>query len=179
MSSTEAPPPYSTLGLLCLLLRQHISRAKTDLMSASMTTPMYGVLQSIRALLELDWVRSASGKRWGPVLGELIEICQRLSEVVSPVVCSSSPEGFLLEGAPDDGLTEGALDEGSLTKGTEVGNLSEGSAQSLLLCCWHTMKEVSLLLSHLVQTFGAVMESGVPILTHNQVCLISHKVWLA
>ena len=50
-----------------------------------------------------------------------------------------------------------------------------GNAQSLLLCCWHSMKEISLLLGYLVEHAPLETdqaESGV--LTLEQVCLDSY-----
>lgn len=122
---------------------------------------MYGVLQSIRAVLETKATTPSSAENWGPVLGRLIELCLCLSELVSPVVCSSSPEGFLPEG-------EGR----GVGMSAEIDSSSVGSAQSLLLCCWHTMKEVSLLLGHLVEHFNVVSQVGVAtkqLLTQQQV----------
>ena len=129
-----------------------------------MLAPIYGVLQSIRTLLELDWVSSTapSGQIWSPVLRELVEACRRVSEVVSPVVCSSSPEGFLLDATPPDGMS-------SEPEVVTESSSSVGNAQSLLLCCWHSMKEVSLLLGYIVDRFGSVVEAGVPLLALEQV----------
>ena len=159
------PPPLTTLKLLSVLLNQHISLAERDLMRASMSAPMYGVLASIRALLELKVVSSASVKHWGAIMRELVDLCKSLSEIVSPVVCSSSPEGFLPEGLPEQAGSGLSM----LSSDSSAG----ASAQSLLLCSWHTMKEVSLLLSYLVEKFGAAVEAGAPVLTQEQVmCLV-------
>ena len=40
------PPSLITLTLLCGLLNQHVGVSSSDLLTASMTAPMYGVLQS-------------------------------------------------------------------------------------------------------------------------------------
>lgn len=136
-----------------------------------MAAPMYGVLQSIRAILELKWVASvdACDDSWTRTLGQLVEICKCLSELVSPVVCSSSPEGFLPEAllASTSGLMAAKTDGPSSSSSS-----SSGNAQSLLLCCWHTMKEVSLLLGHLVENFTEVVDQTPPLLTHEQVHLL-------
>ena len=97
-------------------------------------------------------------------LGSLVRVCKVLSDLVSPVVCSSSPEGFL----PAD--PSSSRDVSVLPVEGEEGR---GNAQSLLLCCWHTMKEVSLLLGVLVRQFGvsvgAKEATAAPLLSHKQV----------
>lgn len=162
VSLSEVPPTIVTLNLLCHLLHEHVTVAKDNLVAASMTAPMYGVLQGIRAVFELlsdDSLASGNGSDLGQILAMLVETCKCLSELVSPVVCSSSPEGFLPETA--EASSEMAEMSGSFP----------GSAQSLLLCCWHTMKEVSLLLGLLVEHFYTRRSggSGVPLLSHDQV----------
>lgn len=162
-SLSEVPPTIVTLNLLCHLLHEHVTVAKDNLVVASMTAPMYGILQGIRAVFELlsdDSLAGWNGSDLGQILATLVETCKFLSELVSPVVCSSSPEGF--------------LPETSAKASSEMAEMSgsfPGSAQSLLLCCWHTMKEVSLLLGLLVEHFYTRRsgESGVPLLTHDQV----------
>ena len=261
----EDSPQHSlvTVNLLCSLLHKHITTAKADLVRASMTAPMYGVVQSICAVLETRAAASSVDEIWGPVFGRLVELCQCLSDLVSPVVCSSSPEGFLPEGDGGTGVATqahcpSALNEafeitqrdgavhssskgggvpsavygssvvsgesdtvqsssvgiGSPRMATEIHGLSVGSAtsgvsavvhnssmggggevdrtssvggggsgvpavhgssaggaQSLLLCCWHTMKEVSLLLGHLVEHSSIAVGAGVmkELLTPHQV----------
>ena len=168
------PPFFVTLSLLCGLLSRHIAASESDLLAASMTAPMYGILQSIRAIFEQEPASTLESCRehLRETLGRLVETCRVLSEVVSPVVCSSSPEGFLPD-APRGGvsrlLEEEKEEEG---EGVESDRGIGGNAQSLLLCCWHTMKEVSLLLGLLVQHFSVPMEdqlSPPPLLTSQQV----------
>ncbi len=133
---------------------------------------MYGVLQSIRAVFELELTPPLDSCRecLRNLLGMLVATCEVLSKIVSPVVCSSSPEGFLPESSPgggvSGGLLEGAADE------------SKGNAQSLLLCCWHTMKEVSLLLGFLIKHFSGAMDAeggATPLLTHHQVKMVLYS----
>ena len=167
---SEDPPSLVTLDLLCCLLHEHIAAAKVHLVSASMSAPMYGILQSIRAICEqklVDVDISQSYQSLSDSFGKLIDTCKVLSELVSPVVCSSSPEGFLPE----------ASGEGDVAKLVEGGSSSSGSAQSLLLCCWHTMKEVSLLLGHLVEQWSGAGESQNKrsLLTNNQVFILLKK----
>ncbi len=49
---TQKQPHWATVHILCDLLKSHVRIARGDLVSCSVTHPMYGVLQSIRAVLE-------------------------------------------------------------------------------------------------------------------------------
>lgn len=147
----EDPQAISTLKLLCQMLDRHIVLARTDLATASMGAPMYGVVQSMRSVVEqgLSDSNSENFKRdLCCVASRVVLLCKCLSEIVSPVVCSSSPEGFF----PD---TVATCQE-TVTAAAGGPPSASGNAQSLLLCCWHTMKEVSLLLGLLVESFSGV-----------------------
>jgi hypothetical protein len=95
----------------------------------------------------------------------VVSICHDVAELVSPVVCTSSPEGFL----PDKEGEKGPY----LTEDSPAPVESQGNAQSLLLCCWHSMKEIALLLGYLTEyapvisdATGAEQEG---VITHSQV----------
>lgn len=169
--SAEDLQSVSTLKLLCQMLDRHIILARADLVMASMCAPMYGVVQSMRSLLEqeLSDVNNVNFRcDLRDVVSRMVHLCTSLSEVVSPVVCSSSPEGFF----PDVVVPCQETTVASATAG-ESPSLS-GNAQSLLLCCWHTMKEVSLLLGILVENFSPVktMEEVDAALTDDQASTI-------
>lgn len=120
-----------------------MTSAKANLVQASISSPMYGLLQSIRTLLET--LKPTAAAR--DVVRGVVDICVQISAVVSPVVCSSSPEGFLPSQEKEIGL---------LSQST-VGN---GNAQSLLLCCWHSMKEISLLLGFLAGELPVISDTN-------------------
>lgn len=80
---------------------------------------------------------------WRVLLSFLINISSDIAELVTPVVCNSSPEGCL----PDQAvrvLKHINIDMVDLES-------SAANAQSLVICCWHCMKEVSLLLGDVVE----------------------------
>lgn len=85
-----------------------------------------------------------------------MEICFQISEIVGPIVNSSSPEGIF----PKE-LRSSEPDEGAVTP------------QMLLVCCWRTMKEVSLFFGDLVRLLPIELESDSYLLTHNQVIFFS------
>jgi len=76
------------------------------------------------------------------MLTHLIEISTRVAQLVTPVVCNSSPEGCL----PDENIIHDLTSHVNDNQGD-----SAATAQSLVICCWHCMKEVSLLLGNIVE----------------------------
>lgn len=208
------PPFFKALDLLCQLLRQHISEAKKDLVKSSMSSPVYGIIQSIRAAYEcVGAVTFAHDSRYHrEAMVTVISICDDIARLVSPVVCSSSPEGFLpeAEGEPyleedqsssgnaQSGSAESAQGEGAqsaththenatserrkdyslefLGSSQSVPQRSQGNAQSLLLCCWHSMKEIALLLGYLTEYAPVVSDSTSTdqkgVITHGQVSVM-------
>ena len=59
-------------------------------------------------------------------------------------------------------------------KGVQVDSspaVSGASAQSLLLCCWHAMKEISLLMG-LVVEWAPIGNNSDSLLTREQVCIV-------
>ena len=78
---------------------------------------------------------------WREFLSFLINISSSVAELVTPVVCNSSPEGCL----PDQAII--ALGKINI----DLESSSGANPQSLVVCCWHCMKEVSLLLGDIVE----------------------------
>lgn len=164
------PSFFVVLNLLCKLLNQHISEAKKDLIQSSMSSPMYGVIQSIRAAYECMGTAATATyaqdyQHHREAMTTVVSICHDVAELVSPVVCSSSPEGFL----PDaEGQAEPCLMEDSPSPA-----VSHGNAQSLLLCCWHSMKEIALLLGYLTEYAPVISDTASTeqngVITHDQV----------
>lgn len=170
-------PLCVTVSLLCKLLEKHMAVAREDLVSASMVAPMYGVILSIRSVWEGETCFSDSPQSWLPyreVVDKVVSLCSEVAKLVSPVVCSSSPEGFL----PDSPVSR-EEDEGVPVQMKSLSPASPrvGTAQSLLLCCWHSMKEIALLLGYLVghaPVINDIQKYGV--LTHTQVMVICMSI---
>ena len=158
----EEDPCLSTLILLSELLRHHIVSAEQNLVQASVSAPIYGTLQSIRTVMK--------GLHLTPtppvcdVVCDLVKTCEKIALIVSPVVCSSSPEGFL----PATNTEKGTSD---LESQLSSSNITSGNAQSLLLCCWHSMKEIALLLGYLVGNLPVISKGKQDgIISSEQVC---------
>ena len=100
---------------------------------------------------------------WRKFLSFLINLSSSIAELVTPVVCNSSPEGCL----PNQAII--AL------KHINIDLESSGAnAQSLVVCSWHCMKEVSLLLGDIVEKAPLIIEESEPsgLITIEQVAFI-------
>lgn len=137
------------------ILQQDLLVAKTSLLRAARDNPMFGCLACIRHLLsKLDFKEIAKCSYWAKFITKLVLICRELTQVVSIVVNSSSPEGHL----PNDfsaietyGFDEDVEmqsidppDDEEITDECELD--SKPTPQMVLLCSWRTVKEVSLIL---------------------------------
>ena len=98
---------------------------------------------------------------WRELLSFLISISSSIAELVTPVVCNSSPEGCL----PDQAIN--ALKRINV----DVLDLESGgaNAQSLVVCCWHCMKEISLLLGDIVEKVPLITAESSGLISTEQV----------
>ncbi|KAJ8418447.1 hypothetical protein AAFF_G00141560 [Aldrovandia affinis] len=167
----------NTLGVvqfLLLCVKAEVVRAEASLLQAAASCPLYGRAHCITAALQ--------------------QLPTGMSDVVSPVVQSSSLEGLipmdtdsetsaglqqiLLEIQPRDTNdfftdareleTQAGGQTGHTSQSESTGGGGEGyrvTAQMVLVCCWRSMKEVSMLLGQLCQDMplqsGDAQENGV------------------
>lgn len=89
----------NTLAVVQFLLRSlqlEVSRAESSLLQAAASYPLYGRAHCITAVLQhLNTESLSQTEQWRGLVSELIAVCYRMSDVVSPVVQSSSPEGLI------------------------------------------------------------------------------------
>ncbi|XP_015229151.1 PREDICTED: thyroid adenoma-associated protein isoform X1 [Cyprinodon variegatus] len=167
--------------LLCCL-QTELSGAESSLLQAAASFPLYGRAHCITAVLQqLNTECWSQTEQWRGLSSELIAACYRMSDVVSPVVQSSSPEGLipmdsdsemsgglqriLQEIQPRDtndffnSARELEGDDASAQSRTPhtppLNTDGEGyrvTAQMVLVCCWRSMKEVAMLLGQLCQS---------------------------
>ncbi|XP_036980256.1 thyroid adenoma-associated protein isoform X2 [Acanthopagrus latus] len=103
-----SPPPqpsealmleHNTLAVVQFLLhclQLEVSRAESSLLQAAASCPLYGRAHCITAVLQhLNTETLSQSEQWRCLVSELIAVCYRMSDVVSPVVQSSSPEGLI------------------------------------------------------------------------------------
>ncbi|XP_033000765.1 thyroid adenoma-associated protein isoform X2 [Lacerta agilis] len=144
------PVEENTLAVvksLMVNLEGEILQADKSLLQAATSFPMYGRVHCITAALhQLPLNILTLIPEWKEVVAKLILMSYELSAVVSPVVQSSSPEGLI----PMD--TD--LDEEQQT--------CDVTAQMVLVCCWRSMKEISLLLGKLCQLLPLQALSNYP-----------------
>ncbi|XP_029030898.1 thyroid adenoma-associated protein [Betta splendens] len=177
---------HNSLAVVQFLLRclqSEVLRAESSLLQAAASYPLYGRAHCITAVLQrLNNESLKLTEQWRRLLSELITVCYRMSDVVSPVVQSSSPEGLipmdtdsestglqkiLQEIQPRDTndfftstreLDTHQKDDQTqcpTTHSSSVNTVGEGyrvTAQMVLVCCWRSMKEVAMLLGQLCQS---------------------------
>ena len=142
----------------------HCQAAKENLLLASLKTPVYGPLSAIHELIthSVDEIKNSDlVAEWKELLAKLMDLCFEVSQVVSPIVNSSSPEGIFPA-------------ELSIAKApqshSESEHLKQVTPQMLLVCCWRTMKEISLFFGDIVRILPLEGEfSGGFILSEEQV----------
>lgn len=102
-------------------------------------------------------------KSWQSAVASIISLCSELSDIVSVIVNNSSPEGHL----PMDLKTLNLNDNDGDASFSEKEIVTP---QMVLLCSWHTVKEVSLLFG-LLATEASIQtsESKDGLLTTEQV----------
>uniref|UniRef100_A0A8C1YAD1 tRNA (32-2'-O)-methyltransferase regulator THADA n=1 Tax=Cyprinus carpio TaxID=7962 RepID=A0A8C1YAD1_CYPCA len=174
---------------LMVCLKEEVLKAESSLLQAAASYPLYGRAHCITAVLQpLNTGSLVLLSEWRAVVSELIGLCYRMSDVVSPVVQSSSPEGLIpmdtesetsaglqkilqeiqprdtndfftsareLDPSESDCNSEQKEPENTVHKPQSCGGDGEAyrvTAQMVLVCCWRTMKEVSMLLGHLCQS---------------------------
>ncbi|KTF93419.1 hypothetical protein cypCar_00024577, partial [Cyprinus carpio] len=177
---------------LMVCLKEEVLKAESSLLQAAASYPLYGRAHCITAVLQpLNTGSLVLLSEWRAVVSELIGLCYRMSDVVSPVVQSSSPEGLIpmdtesetsaglqkilqeiqprdtndfftsareLDPSESDCNSEQKEPENTVHKpqscnsGGGDGEAYRVTAQMVLVCCWRTMKEVSMLLGHLCQS---------------------------
>ncbi|NWW51368.1 THADA protein, partial [Pedionomus torquatus] len=185
--STVEKNTLAVIKLLLVNVEEEIFQAKTSLLQAAASFPMYGRVHCITgALQQLPFNNLTLVAEWKEMVARLILMSYNLSAVVSSVVQSSSPEGLipmdsdsesagrlqviLHEIQPQDTndyfmqakllkehckvesdkLADHRLMENICTemRGKER-QTCDVTAQMVLVCCWRSMKEVSLLLGTL------------------------------
>ena len=112
----------ATLELLTDRLEAQIAVARKDLSEAARGRPMFGLLFCIRAVFT-DLGQTEEMRHYREWVGRTVRACMAVSDIVSEVLNSDSPEG-------------------------QTGSSCDG--QTLLMCCWRSSKEVSHLLAALI-----------------------------
>ncbi|KAL2083770.1 hypothetical protein ACEWY4_021543 [Coilia grayii] len=195
----------NTLTLIKFLLeclKAEVTQAEQSLLQAAAACPLYGRAHCITAALQqLNTGSLVLACQWRALVSELIGVCYRMSDIVSPVVQSASPEGLipmdtdsveasaglqriLQEIQPrdtndffnnsrqlDTHTEETHTPEGPIQEETKggCGEVYRVTAQMVLVCCWRSMKEVSMLLGELCQSLPLHTHTHHGLITEEQV----------
>lgn len=160
--------------------------AQSSLLVAARTNPLYGLAFCIRHLMGKVDLKKTHDPRWRDFVERLIELCKRLTEVVGPIVNSSSPEGHLpndfssvtnflpneIDSSDPDGLPTKVLSP--RYRQSDNDDCLSTTPQMLLLCAWRTVKEVSLLLGDLTLNASIVNDSNQGVLTIDEILAIGN-----
>eukprot|EP00057_Strongylocentrotus_purpuratus_P021689 XP_011676163.1 PREDICTED: thyroid adenoma-associated protein homolog isoform X2 [Strongylocentrotus purpuratus] len=131
---------------LCNALEEQVEVARESLLETAVQGPMYGVLHCLRILLgDTDLKTLPKVAAWKCVVTRLIQLCFDVADVAATVVCNSTPEGFIPSEQKQEKEEEGECGARSKLETLHV------TPQMILVCCWRSMKEVSLLLGELSQ----------------------------
>ncbi|XP_061173065.1 tRNA (32-2'-O)-methyltransferase regulator THADA-like [Saccostrea echinata] len=149
------------LWILLFYLEDQLQVSKTGLFITAATKPMYPTLHCIRYILfdvNLKKLSTEELMLWHPLMEKLLSCCLEISDIVSPVVQNSSPEGNVpeeaIKGVESIFAKEGKLSSSEAERCVETVRLMP---EYLVVCCWRNIKEVSLLLGQL--TFDAPITS--------------------
>ncbi|KAK7482199.1 hypothetical protein BaRGS_00026548, partial [Batillaria attramentaria] len=152
MGAVEVPREMRLLSTLLQLLVDQVTVARSSLVVAAANRPMYPTLHCIRYILEDMNLRSVDNSHrtsWAQFFNRLLQVCLQVAEVVSPVVQNSSPEGNV----PEEAVLGPGLkfDLEMMAEVEESRQTVTLMPEYLIVCCWRSIKEVSLLLGLLCQ----------------------------
>ncbi|XP_067681790.1 tRNA (32-2'-O)-methyltransferase regulator THADA-like [Haliotis asinina] len=151
-------PDLTLLKMLLLSLRDQTAVARANLIVAAANRPMYPTMHCIRHILsdvDLRNIPDTVLPHWKYFMEELIEACLDLARVVSPVVQDSSPEGnvpteaIMGPGLNVDAVVQSEEEKKLLLETTESEKMVTLMPEYLVVCCWRTIKEVSLILGQI------------------------------
>ncbi|XP_031435285.1 thyroid adenoma-associated protein isoform X2 [Clupea harengus] len=200
-ASTLERNTFALVQFLLECLKAEVAQAELSLLQAAAVRPLYGRAHCISAAIQqLNTGSLVLASQWRCLVPELVAVCYRMSDVVSPVVQSSSPEGLipmdtdseasaglqriLQEIQPRDTndffndsrqldthseephTPEGPIQEETRGSGGEAYRVT---AQMVLVCCWRSMKEVSMLLGELCQSLPLHTHTSHGLITEEQV----------
>lgn len=129
------------------ILIDGLKTAQSSLLIAARTNPLYGLVFSIRHLMNRVDLKKTNEPGWRDFVKQLIELCKSLTEVVGPIVNSSSPEGHLPNDhsdvsnfLPNEVDSTGPPNKILSARSQHDTDCLSTTPQMLLLCSWRTVK---------------------------------------
>ena len=136
-------------SILSRKLLEQIEIAEKQLSKAAFQAPIHGTLRCVRELLEAVRIEDVSDREnWKTLIDELVKLCLRIRDIAGPIIQNSAPEGSIDSTGDHNVMISHILQEGEETK-TDIASQASLS-QMLLVCCWRSMKEATLLIGHIV-----------------------------
>ncbi|XP_055381327.1 thyroid adenoma-associated protein homolog isoform X2 [Condylostylus longicornis] len=153
------PVKFCALKMVLNILQSGIIIGKKSILLAVISNPFYGCLLTIRQILSrLDFDELCKEDIWRVFINDVIIVNKQASNIVAPIVNSSSPEGYF----PHDFNEFSKICNEEYTTGTinkinsfnrfnicTVIDIPKPNPQMVLVCAWRTVKEVSLILGDL------------------------------
>ncbi|XP_033733610.1 thyroid adenoma-associated protein homolog [Pecten maximus] len=141
------------LWILLSYLQDQKEVAKGSLIMAAANRPLYPTLHCIRYILFDVALKNLPQDQclpyWQSFIQNLITTCLEISEIVSPVVHNTSPEGNVPVEAIGGLDLDTLIDPDSLKDAERSKETVMLMPEYLVVCCWRNIKEVSLLLGQL------------------------------
>ena len=151
-NSSDEEPCIKMLKLLSKHLFQQVDTMNDSLVKASQNAPVHSVLFAIRLIfqtykLNLKHPLVVSNREFVvEFLDKFIQVGFNIIELVSPYVTNEAPEGQLCNVSLSDVFE-------LLSTNSEDTVLQAHVARMILVCCWRSMKEVSLILGLFISNF--------------------------
>lgn len=163
-SSQYPTPSLQLCSYIHSKLRAEVMIASEDLTMAACTSPMYGTIACLRAVIK-DIRRYEFVVRhleWSEFVSDIAATLFSVSDITRPIVENDSPEGNipmdleLLQTVVQNSIGNQNIDATDPLLPTDssddmIKKAKSVSAQMLLICAWRSIKEVSLLLGYFVQ----------------------------
>ena len=150
----DASPCISIINILFRILKQQLETMKSGLVKASQSSPVHSVLFAIRSMFQVHEFNLkhrtvvANRAEFCDFVNNFIQVGFEIIDQVSPYVTNEAPEGQLCNVNLSDTFELLSL---NCDKDTI---LQAHIARMILVCCWRSMKEVSLILGMFITNFG-------------------------
>jgi len=154
-SNSNESPCISIINILYRILKQQLETMKSSLVKASQSSPVHSVLFAIRSIFQVHKFNlkhravATNRAKFCDFVNNFIQIGFEIIDQVSPYVTNEAPEGQLCNVNLSDTFELLSL---NCEKDTV---LQAHIARMILVCCWRSMKEVSLILGMFITNFGS------------------------
>lgn len=162
-AAENLPCELFIIDLLMQLLRTQLVVLKSSLIKASQNAPVHSVLFALRLLFQLhgydlkNAIVQSHKIFFANFLKDFVQHGLEIIDLVSPYVSNEAPEGQLCDVSLSevyDLLNSNDANSNEVNSTADV-VLQAHIARMILVCCWRSMKEVSLLLGTYVYNFSS------------------------